>query len=568
MNAKTIVLFLSAVGFLTTMLGSHSTWAQVSIPSTAEPSRLEENLLRPPVKIPSIKPKQDESQDKQPEIVDAEKIRILLNGIQFEGLKKFLPDELGLFYKDKIGKDISLADLQKIADRVQKFYADQGYSLTRVIIPEQDVEKGIITFKVIEGYVDAVRIDGDISEEEIVRAAAAEIKSMRPINVKKLERILLILNDRPGLNIAAILDKDGQEAEGALLLILKEEKEKKLTGTVSLSNEFSQFTGPVQVSVDATLAEPSWNYSSTNINATSDIQFEEVKNLSVTHSIPLFGVSGTILNLYGSLGRTAPGENLKQFDVRGDTSSFGAKISYPMIRQREKIWLLDGAFDFNQSKTDIIGDELINDRIRSFRVGSFYRFYDQFMAQNDFGVKVSQGINLFGASNSNSDKLSRDDGIADYTKIEGNYTRIQPINNKWSLVASAEGQYTNQPLLAGEEFGFGGSRNGKAYDPSELSGDRGISLGLEAQYTKNLETYQTIIQPYAFYELGKVWNLDGGNKVGESAANIGIGTRAQIKEDWQLDVKAAQPLTRDVDNPAPYTSADGPRVTFTLRRAF
>jgi hemolysin activation/secretion protein len=190
------------------------------------------------------------------------------------------------------------------------------------------------------------------------------------------------------------------------------------------------------------------------------------------------------------------------------------------------------------------------------------------MAQNDMGLKLSQGLSLFGASDKNSDKLSRDDGVVDYTKIEANYSRIQPINDKWSLVASTEVQYTNQPLLAGEEFGFGGSRNGKAYDPSELSGDRGISLSMEAQYTEDLVEHQTTLQPYAFYEIGKVWNLDGGNTVGESAANIGIGTRAQIKNDWQLDVKMAQPLTRDVDNPAPYTSADGPRVTFTVRRAF
>jgi hemolysin activation/secretion protein len=247
-----------------------------SIPSSAETSRINQNILLPSPSLPEIDITEEKTSDtNQPLLADAEKITFLFRSLQFDGLKTFQPRELQSLYKNKIGQIISLADLQKIANQVQKYYADQGFALTRVIIPEQDVTEGVVRFQVIEGYVSDVKLEDLSGEEEIIQDAVRKIKSMRPVNIKKLERILLLLNDRPALNVAAILDKPTEQtADGALLLILKKEKNPNFAGSISISNEFSQFTGPYQIRADASLAHPYWNYASTNLYLTSDAKYD------------------------------------------------------------------------------------------------------------------------------------------------------------------------------------------------------------------------------------------------------------------------------------------------------
>ena len=569
-NIPLSLLYGVGVG-LSILLGfSVQSFAQVSIPQSAETGRLQDNIFIPKQDYPDIKPNpKAEARNDAPEIADAEKITFKIEKIQFEGLSKFLPDELENIYRPKLGQVISLKELEQIADRIQKFYADEGYVLTRVIIPEQDVNKGIVTLKIIEGYFSEIIIDGPLSAEPIVQAAAHEIKAMKPINMKKLERILLLLNDRPGLNVAGIVDKPKQDdAEGALLLILKKENDKRLSGSIGFSNDYSEFTGPWQMQAGLNITHPYWNYSSTNLNLATDPRFDEIVSANFAHTIPLRGISGLNFILSGSLGKTEPGESLKPLKVNGDSETLEAKISYPIIRQREEALYLETSFDINNSITKLDKDEFINDRVRSIRLGSFYRFYDKYHGENDASVKLSQGIGLLGASSKGDDKLSRDFGDPNYTKIEASHTRTHALPKNMAVQTKISGQYSNDALLASEEFGFGGSEFGRGYDPSELSGDKGIAASIELQKTIPFSQQKIITQSYAFMDAGKVWNIDSGDTQHESAVSAGFGVRAQVNDDIGLNFRISKPLTRNMDNPPPYTDDDGLRINFSIRKSF
>lgn len=77
----------------------------------------------------------------QPVDEAAKAIMFNFNKIIFEGMTVFKPEDLLPLYKDMLGKKISLADLQMLTEKFEKYYSERGYILTRVIIPPKKLAK-------------------------------------------------------------------------------------------------------------------------------------------------------------------------------------------------------------------------------------------------------------------------------------------------------------------------------------------------------------------------------------------------------------------------------------------
>ena len=107
-------------------------------------------------------------------------------------------------------------------------------------------------------------------------------------------------------------------------------------------------------------------------------------------------------------------------------------------------------------------------------------------------------------------------------------------------------QYSPNPLLVPEEIGYGGALFGQAYNPSEIIGDSGLmgSVTLRydlPQFVPNL----TLLQPFAFYDIGKVWANSTWQQEGYSisGASAGMGLNFGITKTWQGSLTFAYPLT-------------------------
>jgi hemolysin activation/secretion protein len=162
--------------------------------------------------------------------------------------------------------------------------------------------------------------------------------------------------------------------------------------------------------------------------------------------------------------------------------------------------------------------------------------------------------------------LSRAQGRSDFTKFEANAARLQSTKWGFNLYTALRGQYTDDVLLSAEEFGFGGSEMGRAYDSSEIAGDRGVAGTVEVRVplTKQLLGIQS--EPYAFYDLGKVWNLDTGGE-SFSAAAAGAGLRLNFRQNMSGNLTFAVPLTKEPSAPE-ITKGMNPSITFGITIGF
>ena len=75
--------------------------------------------------------------------------------------------------------------------------------------------------------------------------------------------------------------------------------------------------------------------------------------------------------------------------------------------------------------------------------------------------------------------------------------------------------------------------------------------------------------PYAFYDIGVVWNDDTAQVKRESGAAVGFGVRSAVPEiGVNSNLGLAWPLMRDVATPIYGQSPGGPRILLQFAKDF
>lgn len=502
----------------------------------------------------------------------AENIFFYLQEIRIDGnVTVYQKGDFLPFYIKKIGTRVSLLDVYQIAAQITNKYHADGYVLSRVVIPEQEInqERGSITIRVTEGYVRRAEITGEKRKSDLLRDFARGIEAMRPFNMKTLEKQLLFLNGLGSADIQAVF-KPSQipnPPEGAIDMSVVV-KQQHVKGFVSLDNQGSKYHGPLQAAFHAEVGSLALAHSKITIDAITSLPTDELNLVSVGVKTPL---NSEGLTLETDLGYTNsfPGKELEETDVQSSTLYGGIGISYPFLLTREEKLVGRAVFNLNNSKTESLGARLNKDATRALRLQAEYEGMDKSGGYNSTSATLSQGLDILGSRKTGSDDLSRADGHSDFTKVEMTASRLQPVLGSHQLLAQMSGQYAFSELLSSEEFGFGGQAFGRAYDSSEIVGDHGVAALVEFRYG-GLPSYadgRLQLQPYAFYDIGKVWNIGNANSYQESAASAGGGLRLDYAQSLSGEISMAQPLTHDADS-RPYGSAQDPRFFVKISKKF
>jgi hemolysin activation/secretion protein len=493
-----------------------------------------------------------------------------LRALSIHGMTAFPESRWTTLYESKRNQPMSYGELQAIVSAIHQAYMDAGYGLSKAYLPKQDWRSGKITIEVIEGRVVDVVVNPAITSAPLIKDFIAKVKAMRPLNTKRLERLMLVLNARPGLSVAAVLSSAvGSAADsGEVVLSLEPKPSDAPSSSISIDNYGSNFTGPVQVTLGHVIKRFGLNYEDLFVGATITDNTREMKQGNAEYTIPVFGISGALLKLSAGASATRPGENLVELEVEGTSHNVGVQVEYPVTLQRDESWFVSTGLTYRNTKTDILNSRLFDDRLRIATVATRYSVSDAYGGVNRVQVGVSKGLNILGARKTGAPDLSRQDGRSDFIKTEFSAARLQSIAPSVELLASARGQYSNHPLLSSEEFGFGGASMGRGYDSSEVTGDRGIAASIELRYNHAAGGGAWGIQPYGFYDIGKVWNIDPSDKNHASGATTGAGVRVSSNNGWSVDAMAAIPLTLAAEEPPHYANGNSPRFLISLKKAF
>lgn len=566
-NGTMMSRYLHSSGLNLWMLGCLSalspvaSFAATPLPGPADIDRVQPGAQLPDVQMPDaspIVPRQGYTAIPAPE--DAKSIRFLLKDVRIVGSTIYSLDELKTFYAADLGKEISLDKAWSIAAAVTDKYRNDGYFLTRAYVPAQEVD-GTLTIQVVEGYIGDVLIDQGMGDNFLIRQIISKIKSEKPITVQTLEREHLLLSDIPGLDsYQGILTPMKGADEGAVQLIFRKRDVSEKSAFIGIDNFGSRYLGPYQLS--ATYKNDFIPFQNTFISATTSVPTKELAAINVTQTIPVH--PDWVIEATAGYTRSQPGFDLEPQEIESRAINAGVSVMYKAIRQRQENLSFKFGLDGRNSDSTILDTDLTTDRIRALRLGATYDKVDSWYGYNIASVTLSRGLDTLGASSEDDINLSRSGAYPDFTKLEVSYTRLQGINTDWSALLSISGQKASGSLFSSEEFGFGGQNLGRAYDPSEISGDDGIAAGIELRY-QSLPSWQNInFYPYAFYDIGQVWNLNDGQEDTISAASTGLGVRFQHDSGITATLQFSQPLTKEVSTPLYGSNGGNPQIAFQL----
>lgn len=549
------------------------------LPSTVLPDTSLSTLAPQPITNPSAK---SALPPRKPEPIggtlgpQAEKIKFKLNKIVLRDNKVYSNAELSAIYKDKIGKTITVAELQGIVQNITNYYRNSGYILSRAVLPPQHVANGLVQIQVIEGSIASVRVQGKPKgAKDLIQRYGDKIAVNKPLKIKTMEHYLLLENEIPGVQVKAVLEPAKSQVGASDLNLVAETK--TFNAYISYDNYGTRYIGPLETTIGAGANSIFLPGDTTQATYVVTTRPQELKFGQLSYNMPV-GAEGARLLFSGNQASTKPQYVLIPLKINGSASTYYTMLQYPFIRSRTKNLTGDASFNYIDSSVATLqaGIPLYTDHLRTVRTGLSFDVSDSWYGANTLAAHAEGGLNILGAtpiSQSTSGLTSRYGGSGHFGKVDMQLSRLQQFGaTRFSAFFLAKTQYAFEPLLASEQIDFGGASQalGRGYDPAEIIGDRGL-VG-SAELRMNITPGKMLLQAaqlYVFYDVGVVWNaknvIDQNKK--QSATSIGAGTRFSFTRNISGNLLIAQPLTRQVNSLALINDARQPRVYFSFTAA-
>jgi hemolysin activation/secretion protein len=479
----------------------------------------------------------------------ADRIKVRVRGIVILGMTVYTKEQVAPLYADLIGKQVPLQAIYDLAQRITSKYGNDGYVISRAIVPPQELNPGgaTIRIQVIEGYVDKVEWPKSLDKYVYFFSYyTARITAERPSNIRTIERYLLLAGDLPGFKFKNSL-KPSPTHQGAATLIVEIIGEKLIDAVARIDNRGTTSQGPLEAQGSVTINNPFHIHDAWTFTYAGPFKAEELRYVYGQYSQVLLP-EGLQFFVDASDGAGRPGTAaLQALDYRTRSTVFETGLTFPFIRTRERNLSVTGLFFMSHNEGIILDDAETPpstlDRLRGGRLKINADAADPLNGINQLNVVLSQGIDGLDSTTNGQPLASRLNGRVDFSKGEATLTRMQPLPANFSFLLAAYGQYAGTPLLTSELCGYGGRVFGRAYDPSDLVADSCVEELGELRYdVPSLPKDMTQVQFYAFGDNGWLHNLapDVGTPRNQKAASAGGGLRLGWWNSVSADLSAAK----------------------------
>jgi hemolysin activation/secretion protein len=571
------ILIGSLIGISQTSMGAGAVGITPNaLPGSVLPERASSNLQTTPAVNPRPLAPITRRNPKTSSLgAAADKIKFKLNKVILQDNHVYSTTELESLYKNKIGTLISVAQLEGIVQDITNYYRNNGYILTRAVLPPQHVANGMVYIKIVEGYVDKVAVIGDPKgAKKLVASYGEKITLSRPVQLKTMEYYLLLANEIPGVQVKAVLAPSKTNIGASNLDLVTETR--SFTGFGQYDDFGTRFIGPTEVSGGSEIDSIFITGDSTSVNFARTTRGQQLNFFQLTYNMPL-GLGGTRLILSANRALTQPGENLEILKIMGEADTVSAMIQYPVMRSRTQNMTYDASINYIDSYVTTLQPSvpLYTDHLRTLRTGINYNLADSYHGNNSVAFHLETGLPGIGGTpesvgNRVPPETSRFTASNHFLKFDSQLSRLQQFGaTRYSAFFQLQGQYALEPLLATEQFGFGGVQSGlgRGYDPAEIIGDRGFAASAELRMNVVPQKYLLqAAQLYVFYDAGLINNLrtiaDQDTK--QSATSTGFGSRFYFTKNFTGNFLFAQPLTKQVAALELIGDGRQPRVFFSV----
>lgn len=515
-----------------------------TIPGTVDPGQIRKQFEAPPVpRVDKEVPVPTIAEEIPPPQADS--IRLTLQGINLEGATVYAESDIEPLYRDLLNNEISLIQVYDLANKITTKYRNDGYILAQVIVPPQRIEDGRVRLRVVEGFIDKVTFAGPLSDKsDLLQAYARKIEAARPLTSVVLERYLLLINDLAGwIARGTLVPSTSQPGASDLTVVLTH---KNTDFYIGADNRGSELLGPARGELRFDLNSAMGLYEHTGFRYLRALDGDELSFYQISHEQQL-GTEGRKLKLtLDKVDANPVGAQLA--NIESHSTSVNLTYTDPVIRSRIQNLYLNATLSYYDGESDFPAAPASNseEKVRALRLSAVYDRVDRFRGVNILDMSVSQGLDVFDATDKGDPGVTRANARADFTKVNLYAARLQALADRWSVLLALSGQYGFDDVPSSEEFSIGGEQFGKGYDAGEVSGGAGLAGKLELRYAGitggDLLKEYTI---YGSYDGGKVWDQAPGSQE-DSVRSVGLGVRFTLANGFGGYVEVDKPLDQDV----------------------
>jgi hemolysin activation/secretion protein len=460
------------------------------------------------------------------------------------------------------GKELTLAELEKVAGLITNLYHQKGYFLAHAYIPAQKIKKGIIKIMVIEGRVGKITVTGNKHyTTNFLLSRMQPLKKAGVITRNNLEKPLLTLNsEEPKLNVNALLSPGSEFGTTNIKLIAKDSLPYNLT--LFYNNFGNKYTGDDRLGVLLDLGNITGHGDVLSLGEvfpfpTTNKEWEFYNK--VGYSIPV-GTSGLRLGADYIRSEYNVGAALSALNIIGESTSYGLSLNYPIIGMTNESLNVFGSLNHNYYKNTILGYTSSKDQITSMTAGINGQKTGPFLgtvAHNWYQLSIEQGLGGFLGGEDHPTQPSVPGANSQFTKFNMDLSSTIKLG-RCSLILRGAGQLSSKTLPLGEDFTIGGEGTVRGYPEAEYLGDEG--------YTANAELRtpfwfgNPLINHYAqwafFIDNGGVRIEDPlpGETSTYDITGYGLGVRVAATKYFSFRIDAGWPLKglQPSDNKSPH----------------
>ncbi len=496
-------------------------------------------------------------------------VEVTLNSVTLHGATALPPEAFAPAYAGVVGKPQKVGVICEIRDRAARILFDHGV-LARVEVPEQRIAGGALTLEVIEAHVVNVRVRGDIGPAQgAVERYVERLRGMKPFDMRKAQRYLLLASDIPGVRVRAAVKPSTSPERGAVDIdVMVSRTPWQLMGNAQNlgSKTVGRWGGLLRG--DARAFTPLGEDTALVAFHTLDSDEQWVVQLLESARI---GSDGWVVRGSAVYGESRPGDVLKPLGLKSTSAVGEVEAAYPLVRHRRFNLNLAGGLDLVNQETDVGsgGGKLTEDNLRVLylRADTDARavIYQRPVVLTA-AASFRKGLSGLGASDEGSPFLTRALSQPDAWLLRANADVEAGLTERVSGALRVQGQYTSKRLMPYEQFSLGDLSVGRGYDPAAVLGDSGLAASFDVRYGPLQLHRQVQAMPFAFFDVGYVANNDAalsGLPANRTLRSVGAGMVMRVANRANLELTYAYPLDRAVGG-----LRQEPRLTVNLTASF
>lgn len=467
----------------------------------------------------------------------------LVRRIDIRGAQRFGVETLRSLVAEGEGRELTLRDVARLAARITAHYRQQGYPLTRAVVPAQTVRDGVVVVEVVEARFGRIDLNNRSAVKgNLLQETLSPLQGGADIAQAPLQRSLLLLSDVPGLTVGATL-RPGAVAGGSDLEV-DTSTPASHASTATVDQYGNRSTGRTRVSGSLTVFSPwGWGDAASLQALTSGAGLTYGR---AAYDAVLNG-QGTRMGLGFSAMSYRLGGALEALKAHGTAEVASLSLRQPWVRSPDLNVFVQAQYEQTVLRDRVDQSGLRTDRRLNnvtFSLGGDGREWLGRGSASSWNLSVLAGQVRFDDAAARQADTAAALTEGRFVKTSGGLSHRQPLGLAGELGLILTAQRASKNLDGSQKISVAGPAAVRAYDVGSVSGDSGVWLTLE--YRHLLDTLQGgPLRLAAFVDAASVklnerpWTARANRG---TVAGAGLGLSWQHPSGWGSNLAIATPV--------------------------